>query len=283
MDPQPPPTNPASTPQRSSRRGYRRRTISQNKAHSSSHKKSPNHTTLPLSIGFPIPRSLPTSWVLSTATKVLVDHLLYARGLIPLSVLQLNQQYENDILNSPSVRRKVSQCRSRLESWNREWNAVDDNLFAHCSFILISLGPSFSRPRESYVLNAANLQFTNTIDSPKLPSPHALAQRLLPRILECDSALPSRVAPSYQVWVSMYVKQEAFEQLWTSETNQTLGWVRRTGFQLPTANNIKANQRVVEIQLTNVGSQETADTSRVTEEPNGYWISVPTSIKGFRI
>jgi hypothetical protein len=81
----------------------------------------------------------------------------------------------------------------------------------------------------------------------------------------------------------MYVKQEAFEQLWASETNQTSGWVRRTGFQLPTASNIKASQRVVEIQLDNMGSQETADTSKVTEEPNGYWISVPTSIKGFRI
>eukprot|EP00980_Cylindrotheca_fusiformis_P028960 scaffold22680_cov107-Cylindrotheca_fusiformis.AAC.29 len=270
----------------SSGKGYRRRTIQQSSAHSSCRRKCVNPGTPPLSIGFPVPASLPTSWVLSTSTKVLVEHLLYARGLIPLSVMQLNHQYENDVLKSPSIRRKVCQCRSRLESWNREWKEVDDDIFAHCSYILLSVGPSFSRAREFYVLNATNLEVNKTLQMPKqLPSPHALARRMLPRLVESDVELPSRVAPSYQIWVSIYVKQKALESLFASKTKWTPEWIQRPGFQLPTGETIKANQRLVEIRLSNsTNNQRTAsNASTVADKCDGCWISIPTSTKGFRV
>lgn len=250
---------------------------------SSSRKKRMNLAMAPVSICFPIPPALPTSWVLSTSTKVLVEHLLYARGLIPVTVMELNRQYENDVLNKSSIRRKVSQCRSSLASWNREWSAVDDRLFDSCSLVLLSLGPSFSRTREFYLLNAEKLSSPNTMDAPKLPSPHALARRLLPRVVEHDLLLPSRVAASYQIWVSIYVKQEALEHLWTCKNETTTNWVQRASFQPPTEKTMKANERLVEISMTNTGNHGIGSPRTIAKGCKGSWISVPTSIKGFRI
>ena len=105
------------------RREYRRRTVSQTNSPSSIRKRRESRISSPIFVPFVIPRSLPLNWVLSTTITVLIDHLLYARGLIPLSIGQLNDEKKgNETSKSASIRRKVSQCQSRLTSLKDTWN-----------------------------------------------------------------------------------------------------------------------------------------------------------------
>lgn len=267
------------------RRGYRRRTVSHDTNASSLRKRREHRLSTPLRVSFLIPRSLPVSWVLSTATTVLVDHLLYARGLIPLSIGQLNQQYESNSWKSPNARRKVSQCHQQLRALKDSWKAVVENsFFKKCSFILLSIGPSFSRAREFFIIDTGGVE-TFVVDENvvKLPSPHALARRLLPKVMECDLALPSRSASAYQIWVSIFIRPETLEKIWAKEeTNQSLqNWIPRPGFRFSSKQVNKPNNQVVHIQLSN-NNQDDAN-FKLPEDSNGHWLSLPTSIKGFRI
>lgn len=283
--------NPAPTSERTSvesqrpiKRSYRRRSIPSSKTSSFRRKREGRYADF--AIALPIQPFVPISWVLSAASQVLVDHLLYTRGLISLSVPQLRDSNQDEVLKSRSQRRKVSQCRQRLESWRTEWAQIDHRILEKCSCILISLGPSFLRCREFYVLNVADKCGSSEGQrSKKLPPVHALARRLLPRVLEYDTELPSRSAPSYQLWVSLFVKAETLDAVLNDESNE-LSFIRRPGFELPTADTKKANQRTVRIDILNAGANhepdaEIARTLGVSEER--HWISLKTTVNGFRL
>lgn len=268
------------------RRDYRRRTVSQTNSPSSIRKRRESRISPPIFVPFVIPRSLPLNWVLSTTITVLIDHLLYARGLIPLSIGQLNdeQKGNDETSKSASIRRKVSQCQSRLTSLKTIWNnATENSFFVECKYVLLSIGPSFSRSKEFFLIDATKMNaIDQTTTAGKLPSPHALARRLLPKVMECNLPLPSRSACSYQLWVSVYISSETLEKVWNSNARTTMQtWVRRPGFQLSKLIQ-KPNQRVVNIQLTR-DSQNTINPQLPNNLNGGHWLSLPTSIKGFRL
>jgi hypothetical protein len=318
--------HPTSQQEEESRTTNRRRTVTTARSHHQQEqrtqcpklrRKAPHPITV---IPFGLPPSLPTRWILQTSTQGLVHYLLYARGLIPLSVGQLYQ--EDASISSSSQRRKISQNKARLETWQDEWEALSSTILDHCSYILISLGPSWSRTREYYVLDATGLEIvvchyettmntlttTPTSDATsstkvisRTPTPHALARRLLPKLVEEDatsaaSDLPSRTAGSYQMWVSVWT--DSLEPFWQLPQPLQDMMIRRVGFQLPNHytsnlnNNNKPNrhqrQQMIRIEL----SQNSASTKQrrtvVNDEANnnnnnmGHWISLHTSVKGFR-
>jgi hypothetical protein len=280
----PPPTNP--------HRRYRRRTVSSKE---SSNKSSRNHkksTTLPILLSLRVPPTLPQSWLVSTSTQLLIEYLLYARGLIPMTVDQLKDEATPNEL-SASTRRKIQKTRSSLQSLER----VILELTFDCHYVLISLGPSFARAREYYVLDVSQLILEQQEEesSTTTLSPHALARRLIPKLIESDTELPSKTSSSYQLWVTVAVNSHILEALWQQQPSETAEWIRRPGFSVPTNNNLKANQRMAQIEFQqrcdtdkNQGqhpsSDEIASSLLLASVPTAlHWISMSTSIKGFRL
>lgn len=276
------------------KRTYRRRTVPNSKASSVNrrHGDRRNNTTHDAIIELPIKPTVPLSWILSSATQLLVDHLLYSRGLIPLSVAQLRDAKQEEVLKSHSQRRKVAQCRNRLDSWKCEWSRIDPGILEKCSCISISFGPSFLRSRESYILNVAEARTKMKKTASELPPVHALARRLLPSVLECDTELPNQLAPSYQLWVSMFVQGETLEEAFNEESNELANLViRRPGYKLPVRGTTTPNQRVVYINILNADNGSESSSSSAAKKPayslgvteGAHWISLRTSIKGFRL
>jgi hypothetical protein len=188
-----------------------------------------------------------------------------------MSVAQMKQSMDQQ-QQSPSLKRKINQCLRKRHSFHDEWNTLQETL-EKFPYVLISLGSSFSRAKEYYrIQNYNNSKEIEILK--KLPSPLALARRLLPKIIESDSSLPSRLAPSFQLWVSVFLKIGEVEK-----TAAMSRWVPRPGFEVPTntQNNIGKNERVVEIRLST-----NKDHPIFKKEEEYYWISAPTAIKGFR-
>jgi hypothetical protein len=140
-----------------------------------------------------------------------------------------------------------------------------------------------------------------------------LARHLLPKRIKEDATsavadLPSRTAGSYQMWVSVWT--DTLEPFWQLPQPLQDMMIRRVGFQLPNHNtsnlnnnyNYKTNhhqrQRMIRIELS---QQSTKDTNTTKSAPpkrrrtvkvddddeannknKGHWISLRTSIKGFR-
>ena len=309
------------------RRSYRRRTIKGRKEHKhtllANHRHHHHHKNNSINIPFVLPPTLPSSWIVKTTTQVLVHHLLYARGLIPLTVQQLYQETEAEqkrVRSSfpPSLRRKITQTKARLDAWQALWSSMEFCL-EDCPIVLITLGPSFSRPREYYVLDAkglANQRHHHQQQQSRLPSSHVLARRLLPKLVEQDaSELPSRNASSYQLFVSVCIpSSESLERLWQEQQPKLLlsstsppsslssspslfptTLLRRQGFRLFKAMAaLKPNQRMVRIQLQQRQEQQHTNANATTLSNNNnnnsvfdeteecHWISLSTSIKGFR-
>ncbi|KAL3939307.1 MAG: hypothetical protein SGBAC_005949 [Bacillariaceae sp.] len=272
------------------KRTYRRRTVSSSKASSPINRRNgdgSNIATQDAIIQLPIKSNVPLGWILSSATQILVDHLLFSRGLIPLSVAQLKDEKQEEVLKSRSQRRKVTQCRSRLESWRLDWSQIDIRILENCLCIVISLGPSFLRSKELYVLNVAEARNSSEHPTSKLPPVHALARRLLPRVLESDTKLPRRSAPSFQLSVSLCVEALALEVALNDESNEMSNlFIRRPGYKLPTEKTKQPSQRVTYINILNADSSneaavKTTETVRVADV--AHWVSLRSSIKGFRL
>ncbi|CAJ1955329.1 unnamed protein product [Cylindrotheca closterium] len=278
---------------RPGKRTYRRRTVSSSKAPSVVRRhgrdaRNQTSTDDDIIVRLPIKSIVPLSWILSSATQILVDHLLFSRGVIPLSVPQLRDNKQGEVLKSRSQRRKVAQCRTRLESWHLEWSQIDRRILENCSCILISLGPSFLRSKEFYILNVAEeRKILERHPALKLPPVHALARRLLPRIVESDTDLPCRSAPSFQISVSLFVKAEALERASNDESIEMSNlFIRRPGYMLPTATTTKANQRVTYINILNADRNDETEV-KISESigvaDGAHWVSLRSSIKGFRL
>ena len=261
-----------------------------------------------VAIPFAIPPSLPAWWILQHSTQVLVHHLLYARGLIPMSVLQLQQQHQQQDPPKikPSLRRKINRICSSLDDFQNDLQSLNRKWLQKCSMVLISIGPSWSRTREYYLLDATGLLSLDDADFNNVStSPLVLARKLVPRLVENDVELPCRIAPSFQLLVSLFWTQEVYDKLTSQDVNDSSMWnqerkIRRPGFQvLPhfepsedtrnshtMSRNLAKKQRLVRIELSqSFNKKQTAAQSSHVEidETTGHWFSMGTSIKGFRI
>ena len=354
-------------------RSYRRRTVSTAKKNggttfyrpsSQQERRHQPHHLPPVTLCIPLalPATLHRSWILQTSTQVLVEYLLYARGLIPMSVTQLHQEKAAPSPSLSCVRRKITRTLQRLESFQQEWETflmmMTTTMSSSSScpttiatirripYILISLGPSFSRIQEYYLLDATGLLLllpatTSTTGSISSTTnhPHALARRLLPKLIEQQVDLPSTSASGYQMWITVAVPSlNAFWERSVRPSEQPQQqilalqdkMIRRVGFQLPNAlleehgnttnkSHSKTTttlpqqrrqprrqkpQRLVKIHLsqkqtTTTTTNDAASTTRKrpTLETGGntnnkdtvhddddelHWISLGTSIKGFR-
>lgn len=267
-----------------------------------------------------IPLHLERLWVAQMSTSVLVDHLLYAKGLFPLTVSELlslpldassdSRNFSMDkapLLASSSKRRKLQQARTQLrqlvDSWTCAWSS---ELIQHATHVLITIGPSLARGKEFLLLDLMGLQTPNPSesDSGKFPPLAALARRLLPRVVEGDAndnGLSTNAASSMKLFVSVCVRNEALEEYWKKLNAETRipsieqsanisSWIPRTGRVLPKAEDLLPNKgrrprrRLVVLSITHRG-QERSDnefSSLFEDERHCHWLSLSQSIKGFR-
>jgi hypothetical protein len=129
-------------------------------------------------IPFPVPNSIPTDWLVQTSVAILVKHLLYTRGLFPMTVDQLISQnvdtarlssHPADIsINvspspSPSVRRTMRKAQDQVQRLLAEWSSLQLRMLKstqelqQLAFILISIGPSYSQSKELFMLDIQEL------------------------------------------------------------------------------------------------------------------------------
>jgi hypothetical protein len=221
-----------------------------------------------------------------------------------MTVDQLKDETTANNELSASTRRNIAKTRSSLQSLER----VILELTFDCHYVLISLGPSFSRARELYVLDVRQLSLllepqeessSTTKTTTTATSPHALARRLIPKLIQCDTELPSKISSSYQLWVTVAVDSNVLKALWQQQQQpqEPPQWIRRPGFSFPT-NHLKANQRMVRIDFQQQGGGQHKDEDQAAQQhyssntvsslPSSaanmiHWISMSTSIKGFRL
>lgn len=286
-----------------------------------------------------IPLPLDKIWIVQTATSVLVDHLLFTRGLFPITVAELlaHQSHVesndggtfqaaardtfNSIHSSPSTRRKLRQARNQLQQFTQVWNSNGSSDFLRrASHVLITLGPSFGRGRESYLVDLRGLSHQSASSQqrqtlrPLPPPPGVLARRLLPRVMESESGadLPSSAA-SLRLFVSLYLPKEELEGYWKAvsdvcakdssisdihTTSSNTRWIPRTGRVLPKSEELysfsrakRPKKRLVAISLkhqsteTDVVLESDADILGLGDsaEKDGQWFTLTQVIKGFRL
>ena len=215
-----------------------------------------------------LPVYLDRVWIIQTATSILVDHLLYARGLFPMPVTELlslpvsledgsNGQPPTLSGVSPSTRRKLRQARNQLQQFFDAWTSdASSNLIRLASYVLINVGASVASSRDSFLLDVRGLsnhhhqqqqqQHIEEGNKRGPQSPAALARRLLPRVVEGDSSvdlLPFNAASS-RLFVSVWVRNEELKKYWndrsakdsdvlTASTRYNFQWTTRTGRVLP--------------------------------------------------
>jgi hypothetical protein len=319
-------------------RRYRRRTVPQERPkrteitaccreHSakevppSAKRKRPPASTVTRVEPLSIPLQFDKLWIVQTATSVLVDHLLFTRGLFPVTVSELLAQsneeghsYARGASSSSSTRRKLRQARNQLEQFTQAWTSNNSSAFIRrASYVLITLGPSFGRGRESYLVDLRGLLWKSTRRHLKpLPPSIVLARRLLPRVMESDGGakLPASAA-SLRLFVSLWLPKDELEEYWkevsgdspnsrTFDTTSSTNWIPRVGRVLPkaeelysTSNTMRPKKRLVAITLkhqTEVGTLEAAENESDEDildlsgtEGNGQWFTLPQVVKGFRM
>jgi hypothetical protein len=247
-----------------------------------------------------LPKGLPAGWVIQTSARVMWSHLLYARGLLPLPVHQILDENPSETMRS-SIARKLAQARTSVKQMANDWKLVE-SFCPEMKHILISLGPSWSSPKEYYLINVAKL--TTSEEEPRKPvmvlgtststqgnekNEHALTRRLLMELMkvELNDCSPHKLAGSYQLFVSFCVSSKTADRIFHKKDDQLQSRLQvRHGFQLATKRRI---YRQVEINLARKNmavETETEDGVAVLEtnmvDGDAMWISLRSTIKGFR-
>ncbi|KAG7343361.1 hypothetical protein IV203_021306 [Nitzschia inconspicua] len=194
-------------------------------------------------IPFQVPVSIPTDWLIHTSVVNLMKHLLYARGLFPMTMDQLLLDPEaNDTTtttsnatspfhnstrrswsssNSSSLRRSMRKAREQVQRLTTEWNSWHKMMISNgescnghaqqLAFVLISIGPSYTQSRELYVLDVQGLVGdvrTEAIMDGRVEG--TLTRRLLGTLLNHDKSplqdLPGQNSPSYRMWISFGIR-----------------------------------------------------------------------------
>lgn len=276
-----------------------------------------------------IPLQLDKVWIVKTATSVLVDHLLFTRGLFPITVAELLTQKNNEgnsalmtteapstSFSSSSTRRKLRQAQNQWQQFTQAWTSSKSSSFIRrASYILITLGPSFGRGRESYLVEIRELASSSKRHLKPLPPSAVLARRLLPRVMESDASaeLPSSAA-SLRLFVSLWLQKDELEGYWrevnegsSADDSRTFGttstsWIPRTGRVLPKTAELhslsvskRPKKRLVSMALKPKTEASTSSTVMETHESDddilslggvesdGQWFTLPQVIKGFRM
>lgn len=215
------------------------------------------------SISLPVPPSVPSDWLIQTTPLILVKYLLYTRGLIPMTVDQLyswasGEGHTSNIGTSrsrtpPSVRRRIERSRTEISQLFHQWTSLESSwkmlhqhhpregssqrpseiqhpIPHHPAFVLISLGPSFIRSRELYLLDLQSWEWQSQSPPFDDDESHAslvsgadddsrsrrmegiLARRLISTLINDDdcpaNALPAKSSPSFRLWLTLGFDKE---------------------------------------------------------------------------
>ena len=259
---------------------------------------SHSNPNINLSVRLHLPETLKVGWVLHVTTRVLWRHLLYARGLVPIPVHQIvseNDPLTNQTLSS-SLLRKVAQAKTRLDQLDDEWETVR-NLCCEIKYVMISIGPSWYRSKECYWIDPTMLHSSLEKDGIDLHKTEdeletekskrnetILSRRLLQNLVQAEMSHSKchRLASSFQIFITFLVSYDTATRIFENSNANHFGhFIVRHGFQPPP----KHASRLVTLSLARQLSGEIAEeTKKDSFEPSGgVWISLRSSIKGFRL
>lgn len=206
------------------------------------------------------------------------------------------------------MERKFIKFGSSLNTLLEEWD-----LLCSCTSVervLITLGPSWSRQREHHVLDFSGLCSTDTFDTempipePGVKQEHTLSRRLtralLDGISDPDNDLkyeylthPSQSSSGCTVHLSVWITHETVDSLFAMSANdgdcssplqallQTC--VLRPGYSITRREDASSRRKQPHVVTARVSSSDKKLDSNHWNEEDGVWISLPTSLKGFRV
>jgi hypothetical protein len=196
--------------------------------------------------------------------------------------------------NSTETKRGIKKCASQVAQLLNEWDKLMQQTQAlGCSVLatLITLGPTWARPREQHLLNFSGLtrkgekEDENGENAPPTSDKleHALSRRLVSSLLNAANSdeedvaalseflfKPAMGACSFQVHVSVLFSKHDAQRLF--EGQQDLKLVTRHGFRVM---NKDGHKQAALIQTNIIGT-----TSVPLEEDSGIWMTLPTAVKG---
>jgi hypothetical protein len=203
-------------------------------------------------------------------------------------------QEKSDAKVNP-VERKYAKFGASLQQLLDEWTMLSS--MVEIQKVLITWGPSWSRQKELYLLDFLGVgnDGDGKTPEPSLGQEHALSRRLVRALLQGLSnqvdtekclAHASREGSSYQVHVSVWITRSIAHELFQkTKENGSLGQtlskslILRQDYSISRHASKRTQPHVV---TTKVSSTPDIDELEWKEEA-GIWISLPTSIKGFRI
>jgi hypothetical protein len=110
-------------------------------------------------------------------------------------------------MTDPPPTKPHRRCRRRTVSSKEASNNKGRNHKSACTLpILLSLRVPTTLPKSWLVSTSTQLLLNPQEESSTTTtatSPHALARRLIPKLIQCDTELPSKIASSYQLWMSI--------------------------------------------------------------------------------
>jgi hypothetical protein len=258
-------------------------------------------------LDFPIPPSfrakVSRAWMVRTSVRALLIHVLYVRGVVPTPVLEILRQHK-ELSNSettsmiPREHRSLFKCGNMLSQLLRQWEELIMSTSScgcsnHIGAILISLGQSWSRQREQYVLqvNGLGSDAGSTISVPTVQQEHTASRRIISAFMNATNdsngdeladfmAQPALGASSYQVQLSVWMKTSDAKRIFAATiANNGNKCLVRHNFKVK-ANSTKSKNKTALIQTritTGAASAEDWD------EGEGIWMTLPTVVKGFRL
>lgn len=263
-----------------------------------------------------VPISLSKLWISQTSVSILVDYLLYTRELFPLTVAELTANLNSTVgpYSSPPVQRKLNSANAQRQRFFQHWNSHSTSrLIQRASCAMITIGPSYGRGTESYLMDIRGLQTENSGSQENSPPSHVLARKLLPKIAEANLSLNPSSSASSRIFVSLWLSHEQAQLHWsetstaesTSDIESTL-WIPRLGRALPTLEELRQRvagrnprQRLVALSIRHgIGSDEVHGGTGTSFESmadegildsfnaplcQGQWVYLPQAIKGFRM
>jgi len=278
-----------------------------------------------------VPTALPKVWICHTAVSTLVDYLIYTRGLFPLTVAELLEPMERTTpptglpyssSSSRTMQRKVKFARDQRIKFIEAWNSDSTSgLLEQASCVLITIGPSYGRGAESYLLDLRGLRKEASAglhqDIPPTPPSNVLARKLLSKIVETPLSLPRSNSPSFRLFVSLLVMSQDQKPMHCGDAT-SLGsmldtdahcccWIPRSARVLPTLQELRPkgvgrtpkHQLVVlslrhgsgsnddqqgTISLENMTDDKVLDTfDSLSAVDRGRWFCLSQAIKGFRM
>ena len=274
-------------------------------------------TPLRLSLQFLIPPNVRNGfsrdWILRVSAKAVLLYTIFSRGVIPTPPLELVDIHEEYVATPRTLNprdRKAIKCGESLCRLLMDWDKVTamDELAHEIQGVLISMGPNWSRLKEHYFLKLPELSEDISCDFPEPTNrqEHMLSRRIISELLNATNvnehqtfanamAHPSLGASSYKVFLSFWVPTDAIHRIFSQRDNSTKDdaslsvpdifgrLTMRQGFstQQVARATLQLQTLIMEMNITSRVIHP-VDNS-LWDESRGVWLSLTSSVKGYRL